>query len=63
MMEMPNILCCLASPFLSVPLPRDMGMDYCLLRPPLKLCWLGLANRDTFSLGITLFIAAAPCSG
>lgn len=34
MMEMPNLVCCIPSPFPSVPLPRDMGMDYSLLRHP-----------------------------
>lgn len=34
MTEMPNLVCCIPSPFPSVPLPRDMGMDYSLLRHP-----------------------------
>lgn len=41
MKEMPNLLCYVPSPFLSVPLPRDMGTI--LFLDPLKLCWLGLA--------------------
>lgn len=32
--EIPNLLCCIPSPFPSVPLPRDMGTDHSLLRPP-----------------------------
>lgn len=55
--KMQNFLYCTPNPYLSVPLPRNMGTTISILDAPQAMLSVS-GHRDLFSLEVTLFIAA-----